>query len=84
MATLIGVIQKLKSQQSIFTNWLVNNLLFRRLVLGAVLLISKFYNDVYYSNNYIASINGLPVRLVNEIERVFVKMIDYNLFVSED
>ncbi len=47
-------------------------------------MISKFYNDVYYSNNYIASINGLPVRLVNEIERVFAKMIDYNLFVSED
>jgi len=80
MATLIDVrYKKLKHQQSSFTN-----LLFRRLILGAVLLISKFYNDVYYSNNYIASINGLPVRLVNEIERVFAKMIDYNLFVSED
>lgn len=47
-------------------------------------MISKFYNDVYYSNNYIASINGLPVRLVNEIERVFAKIIDYKIFVSEE
>lgn len=53
-----------------------------RLILGAVLLIAKFYNDVYYSNNYIASINGLPYRLVNEVERVFAKMIDYHIFVS--
>jgi hypothetical protein len=73
------VIQIIKTSSIVFTN-----LVFRRLILGAVLLISKFYNDVYYSNNYIASINGLPVRLVNEIERIFAKIIDYNLFVSEE
>lgn len=71
--------QIIKTSSIVFTN-----LVLRRLILGAVLLISKFYNDVYYSNNYIASINGLPVRLVNEIERVFAKIIDYNLFVSEE
>ena len=78
-STLIDVTQIIKTSSIVFTN-----LVLRRLILGAVLLISKFYNDVYYSNNYIASINGLPVRLVNEIERVFAKIIDYNLFVSEE
>jgi hypothetical protein len=49
-----------------------------------VLLISKFYNDVYYSNQYIASSHGIPTRMLNEIERVYSKMIDYQLFVSEE
>jgi hypothetical protein len=49
-----------------------------------VLLISKFYNDVYYSNTYIANFNGVSTQLLNEIERVYAKMLDYQLFVSEE
>lgn len=49
-----------------------------------MLLISKFYNDVYYSNTYIAEFNGVSTQLLNEIERVYAKMLDYQLFVSEE
>lgn len=47
-------------------------------------MISKFYNDVYYSNQYIAVSNGIPTRLLNDIERVFSKLVDYQLFVSPE
>ena len=52
--------------------------------MASVLLISKFYNDVYYSNTYIANCNGISTQLLNEIERAFSKMLDYQLFVGEE
>lgn len=46
-----------------------------RLILAAVVILSKFYNDVYYSNNYIACQYGIQLRILNEIERQFCKII---------
>jgi uncharacterized circularly permuted ATP-grasp superfamily protein len=47
-------------------------------------LTAKFYNDVYYSNKFIASQIGIPLPLLNEIERAFSKVINYSVFVSEE
>lgn len=47
-----------------------------------MLLVSKFFNDVYFSNQYIASVSGISLRLLNEIERTLIKLIDYNIFIS--
>jgi len=55
-----------------------------RLILAAVLLISKFYNDVYYSNKFIGMSIGMPLKLLNEIERAFSKFINYTVFVGEE
>lgn len=52
--------------------------------MAAVLLISKYYNDVFYSNKYIAFQIGMPLRLMNEIERSFSKFINYHVHVTEE
>jgi hypothetical protein len=54
------------------------------LILGAVVILSKFYNDVYYSNNYIACQYNINLRVLNEIERQFCKIISYNIYVSQE
>lgn len=62
----------------------LTHLLVYRIVLSTVLLISKFYNDVYYSNQYIAYTAGISTQELNELEKVFCEMIDYKLFVNEE
>ncbi len=55
-----------------------------RLVLGAILLTAKFYNDVYYSNLNLAHIAGLPLSDLNQIESEFLTTIDYGIFISPE
>ena len=55
-----------------------------RLILTTVLLTSKFYNDVFFSNNHIAYVGGVPVLELNCLETHFLEMIDYKLFVSPE
>ena len=48
-----------------------------RIVLGTVLVCTKFYNDIYYSNSDIATISGIVVEELNLIERYYLQMLGY-------
>ena len=47
-----------------------------------MIVLSKFYNDFYVSNQFFATSCGASLRLVNELEKVFLKRIDYKVFVN--
>jgi uncharacterized circularly permuted ATP-grasp superfamily protein len=53
-------------------------------ILCIVLLTSKFYNDIYYQNKYIAEEGGVPLEELNLLEKYFLDTIDYRLTVTED
>ena len=53
-----------------------------RLIITTVLLLSKMYNDTYYTNQYIASIGGVTLHNINELERFYISMIDWRLTIS--
>ena len=55
-----------------------------RLILTTVLVTSKMFNDTYYTNQYIASIGGATLSNINHLERFFMYVIDWNLFVTEE
>lgn len=55
-----------------------------RLVIGSVLVLTKFYNDVFYSNADIASIGGLTVEDLNRIERYLLETVDYQIYISSE
>ena len=57
---------------------------FFRVVLCIVLLTSKFYNDIYYQNKYIADEGGVPLEELNLLERHFLDTIDWQLTVKND
>jgi len=63
---------------------MINSLIVHRVVLCIVLLTSKFYNDVYYQNKYIAEEGGVPLEELNLLERHFLDTIDWQLTVSEE
>ena len=59
-----------------------NKILIYRLILTTVLVTSKMFNDIYYTNQYIASVGGVTLHNINELERFYMSMIDWNLYIS--
>jgi len=55
----------------------------RRMFLAAIVVASKFLQDRTYSNRTWAKITGLPPREIEQLERVFLHTIQYNLYVDE-
>ena len=49
-----------------------------------MLVTSKMYNDTYYTNQYIASVGGVTLQNLNELERFYMRMIDWNLFIGPE
>ena len=49
-----------------------------------MLITSKFYNDIYFANQYIASVGGVPTVNLNQLENFFLEMIDWNLYISPE
>jgi len=56
----------------------------RRMFLASLIIASKYLQDRNYANNAWSKICGLPVQEINAIERRFLELIEYNLFISED
>ncbi|CAG8479676.1 4943_t:CDS:2 [Diversispora eburnea] len=56
----------------------------RRMFLAALIVASKYLQDRNYSNRAWSKISGLPVNEINANEICFLKLIDYDLFISED
>jgi hypothetical protein len=56
----------------------------RRMFLASLIVASKYLQDRNYANNAWSKICGLPVREINILERRFLNLIDYNLFIGED
>jgi uncharacterized circularly permuted ATP-grasp superfamily protein len=54
-----------------------------RVVLCIVLLTSKFYNDIYYQNKYIAEEGGVPLEELNLLEYHFLETIEWELTVTQ-
>ena len=47
-------------------------------------MLTKFYNDIYYSNKDIATIGGVTDTDLNQIESYLLELIDYKLFISQE
>ena len=55
-----------------------------RLILTTILIASKMFNDTYYTNQFIAQVGGVSLPNINELERFFMQMIDWNLYISTE
>ncbi|CAG8491291.1 10641_t:CDS:2 [Paraglomus occultum] len=56
----------------------------RRMFLAALIIASKYLQDSNYSNKAWSKISGLPLAEINENEVIFLRLIDYKLFIAED
>jgi hypothetical protein len=46
------------------------------------LLTSKFYNDVFYGNHFVAYVGGVHLQEMNLLESEFLNYIDWKLWVE--
>ena len=53
-----------------------------RLILTAALVTTKFYNDVFYGNHFVAHIGGVSLEELNQLEAAFLEYIDWRLWVE--
>jgi hypothetical protein len=53
-----------------------------RLILASVLLTSKFYNDVFYGNHFVAFVGGVHPREINLLEIEFLKILQWRLWLD--
>lgn len=54
-----------------------------RLILTGLMFSTKFMDDDYFDNNYIALVGGIPLTELNTLERHFFFKINATLYVSE-
>ena len=62
-------------------NFLLTELNVHRVVITAVLLAAKFFDDAYYNNAYYAKVGGVLVEEMNNLEAQFLFKIDFSLRV---
>mmetsp|Transcript_5568 Transcript_5568/g.10756 ORF Transcript_5568/g.10756 Transcript_5568/m.10756 type:complete len:564 (+) Transcript_5568:464-2155(+) len=62
-------------------NFLLTDLNVHRVVITAVLLAAKFFDDAYYNNAYYAKVGGVLVSEMNTLECEFLFKIDFSLRV---
>ena len=61
----------------------VNIISGRKLYIGALIVTTKYHSDVVYFNKvWVKIIGGIDIKDINYIERVFLELIDYKLFVN--
>ena len=60
------------STEIIFESALTLDLNLFRLILASVLIVSKMFNDTYYTNKYIAQVGGVSLENMNELEGFFM------------
>ena len=79
---LIVCSENLSFRPFILHHFLINYLY--RLILSAVLLTSKFYNDVFYGNHFLAFVGGISLPEMNLLEAEFLKLVNWALWVTPE
>lgn len=65
-------------------NFLLTELNVHRVVITAILLAAKFFDDAYYNNAYYAKVGGVLVSELNGLEVDFLFRINFSLHVLPD
>ncbi|KAL9539279.1 hypothetical protein MBANPS3_010360 [Mucor bainieri] len=55
-----------------------------RLIITGLMISSKLYSDVFFTNTRYAKVGGLPVTELNALELEFLRLNNYSLFVDID
>ncbi|KAK8809664.1 hypothetical protein WA158_000607 [Blastocystis sp. Blastoise] len=64
------------------TNITVNSYNVHRIVITAVMIAAKYFDDFYYSNQHYAKIGGINLNEMNSLELTFLTSVHFSLYVS--
>ncbi|KAI8056121.1 cyclin PHO80-like protein, partial [Syncephalis plumigaleata] len=52
-----------------------------RLCITGVVVASKFFSDVFFTNSRYAKVGGLPTKELNQLELIFLKLCNFQLSI---
>ena len=52
------------------------------MLITGVMVAAKFFDDVYYNNEYFAKVGGISNKELNALEIEFLNYLNFNLFVD--
>jgi len=55
-----------------------------RLILTSVMIAAKYFDDHHFNNSYYCRVGGLSCKEINELEREFLLMINFNLHIDNE
>lgn len=64
--------------------FIVNSYNIHRIILTSVRLANKYNDDNFYKNSYFAKIGGISCNELNELEKEYLFLLNFNLYVSLD
>lgn len=65
-------------------SFILSELNVHRVVITAVLLAAKFFDDAYYNNAYYAKVGGVQISEMNSLEVEFLFRINFSLYVTPE
>ena len=63
---------------------ILNKYNIHRILISSILVAIKYNEDQIYDNVYFSKVAGVPVSELNYLERKFLEIINYDLFVSDE
>eukprot|EP00928_Gymnodinium_smaydae_P002853 TRINITY_DN11043_c0_g1_i1.p1 TRINITY_DN11043_c0_g1~~TRINITY_DN11043_c0_g1_i1.p1 ORF type:complete len:337 (+),score=55.03 TRINITY_DN11043_c0_g1_i1:57-1067(+) len=62
----------------------VNEYSFHRLMLTALVVASKFYDDLHYTNTYYAKVGGITMKELNVLEQTLLDLLDWDVHIPPE
>jgi len=62
----------------------INEFNVHRLILTSVMIAAKYFDDEHFDNSYYCRVGGLSCKEINELERVLLRMLNFNLHVENE
>ncbi len=66
------------------SNFALTSLNIHRVLITAIMLAAKFFDDQYFNNLYYAKVGGVPCKEINSLEVEFLFLTNFSLHVTED
>lgn len=53
-------------------------------MLTSLLIAAKFYDDIFFDNNFIAQVGGISNKELNKLEINFLHLTNFEIFVNSE
>ncbi len=65
-------------------NFIINSFNVYKIIFSSLVIAIKYNEEEYFGNKYLAKVGGLSLKEMNLLELIYLNLIDFNLYVSDE
>ena len=65
-------------------NFIINSFNVYKIIFSSLVIAIKYNEEEYFGNKYLAKVGGLSLNEMNLLELIYLNLIDFNLYVSDE